>query len=399
MHNEKDLITELEARTPHLSPEARTSLWHSIEPHITSTRTIPSPYTFSLFITHTKTMTALVLALIFIIGSGGTALASDAARPGDLLFPLEREIEDMQLRFASNEARAALLTKLTEERLAELREIIDEEIVVSTAGVLDTSNEATTASSTLYIEADVFTDTTVVKIELNGTQFYFETAEKMRGEIVAAIITRFPLLTNTDVETRLELETENRASRPQDRGITSFKARGEARVQNAMSEILAFLDDTRIEGEQKNHIRETARTTVEGTPKVRRDTSSVRIESDDDSYKVRLDDNGDSRIEVRDAESRVRIEETDGVIRIEEQAITIPTIPETTDVEANIDDNTLIEERVREIEDEHTDEGERVKKYEDTEENEDEQHEEKDSEREEDEEDEEDDHEDEGEDD
>lgn len=356
MQNEKDIITKLEAHTPHLSPEARASLWQTIEPHIARPPAIPSPYIFNLFITHTKTMTALVLALILIIGSGGTALASDAARPGDLLFPLERKIENAQLRFASDDKRASLLQKLTEERLAELREIVDEEIVVSTAGVGDTSSDATSASSTLSIEADVFTDTTVVKIELNGTQFYFETTGKTREEVITAITARFPLLTIADVEARLDFEVEDRASRPHDRGIASFKAHGEARVQKAMAEILTFLDDTRIEGEESNRVREVARATVEGTPKVRRDEKGVRIENENDSYKVRIDDNGDSRIEVRDEASRIRIEEKNGVVSIEEKPVVIPETPISED---RIEDTIQKEERVQE-----------VKEYEDEEEQE-----------------------------
>lgn len=359
MQNEKDIITALEAHTPHLSPEARASLWQTIEPHIAPPRAISSPYIFNLFITHTKTMTALVLALIFIIGSGGTALASDAARPGDLLFPLEREIENVQLRFASDDERASLLQKLTEERLAELREIVDEEIVVSTAGVGDTSSDATSASSTLSIEADVFTDTTVVKIELNGTQFYFETAGKTREEVITAITARFPLLTIADVEARLNFEVEDRASRPHDRGIASFKAHGEARVQKAMAEILTFLDDTRIDGEESNRVREIARATVEGTPKVRRDEKGVRIENENDSYKVRIDDNGDSRIEVRGAESRIRIEEKNGVVSIEEKPAVTPETPISED---RIDDDIQKEDSEREVE-EYEDEDER--EYED----------------------------------
>ncbi len=355
MHNEKDIITKLEAIAPNLSPEARASLWQAIEPRIAASRAIPSPYIFSLFITHTKTMTALVLALIFIIGSGGTALASDAARPGDLLFPLERKIENVQLRLASDDTRAALLQKLTEERLAELREIVDEEIIVSTAGIGDTSSEATTASSTLSIEADVFTDTTVVKIELNGTQFYFETAGKSREDVITAITTRFPLLTVADVEARLDFEVEDRTSRPQDRGITSFKTRGEARVQNAMAEILAFLDDTRIDGEQKNHVREVARTTVEGSTKVRRDKDGVRIENENDAYKVRIDDNGDSRIEVRDEASRIRIEEKNGVVRIEEKPA---VIPETPISEERIEDTIQKEEPVQKVKEYDDEDGE-----------------------------------------
>ncbi len=171
-------------------------------------------------------MTAFVVALILIIGGGGTALASDAARPGDFLFPLERSLEDIKVRLAlSDESREQIIKDLTEERLQELREIIDEEIDISVSGTVDDEGVTDTASSTvqtLMIEADVFTDTTVIKIEINGKEFYFETTASTREDIMSAIIARFPVLTMEQIESRLDLEVENRVSRPKDRGIQVF---------------------------------------------------------------------------------------------------------------------------------------------------------------------------------
>ncbi|KKT79236.1 MAG: hypothetical protein UW76_C0032G0008, partial [Parcubacteria group bacterium GW2011_GWF2_44_8b] len=38
-------------------------------------------------------MIPLFLALIIAFGVGGTVVASDSARPGDLLFPVDRAVE------------------------------------------------------------------------------------------------------------------------------------------------------------------------------------------------------------------------------------------------------------------------------------------------------------------
>ncbi len=71
--------------------------------------------------------------------------------------------------------------------------------------------------SALEIEADIFTDITIVKVEQNDKKTSFTTDADTRDEVVDAILTRYDL-SESDVEAALELEEEDRASRPQDRG-------------------------------------------------------------------------------------------------------------------------------------------------------------------------------------
>lgn len=73
------------------------------------------------------------------------------------------------------------------------------------------------STSALEIEADIFSDITIVKVEQNDKKTSFTTDADTRDEVVDAILARYDL-SEADVEAALNLETEDRASRPQDRG-------------------------------------------------------------------------------------------------------------------------------------------------------------------------------------
>jgi len=319
MKEEKDIIHDIESIQPELSPEARSRMWSSIASKLPQQRLIPSPFLFSPLMKHS--MTPLVVALILILAGGGTALASDASRPGDFMFPLDRTLEKIQLRLAITDAGKQNLTKaFTEERLEELREIIDEELVVSPLGSTNDSGTSTSDSATtsaLQIETHVFTDMTVVKLEINNKKFYFESEAVTREDVITDIITRFPLLTNAEIDAQLDFEVEDRASRPKDRGIVSLSDTGEGRINRAVEEILSFLDTTSLDGSKKDNLLTTLKSEVEGVTNVRRNNDRIQIGSDDKRFEIRVDDNGDSRVEIRDGESRVRIEEKDGEVRVE----------------------------------------------------------------------------------
>lgn len=67
----------------------------------------------------------LIIAVLLAGGAGTVALANDAT-PGSPLFGIDQAIERVQERFATNpEAKARLLARFSEERAAELAEIIN----------------------------------------------------------------------------------------------------------------------------------------------------------------------------------------------------------------------------------------------------------------------------------
>lgn len=83
----------------------------------------------------------------------------------------------------------------------------------------DDSNDdnctTTSTSSALEVEADVFTDTTIVKVEKGGVKTVFETDATTLSGVVDVVANRFSL-TASEVEAVLDFEIEDRASRSTD---------------------------------------------------------------------------------------------------------------------------------------------------------------------------------------
>ncbi len=77
------------------------------------------------------------------------------------------------------------------------------------------------ASSTLEVEADVFTNTTIVKVEKGGVKTVFETSATTTDDITAAVVARISSVTTSEVKAVLDLEIEDRASRTSDFTISS----------------------------------------------------------------------------------------------------------------------------------------------------------------------------------
>lgn len=80
----------------------------------------------------------------------------------------------------------------------------------------DSSEDSEGSDSGLEIEADIFINETVVKVEINDTKNTFITTAKTRAEISAEILAKYPSLTSAQVESALKIETEDRSSRPSD---------------------------------------------------------------------------------------------------------------------------------------------------------------------------------------
>ena len=75
----------------------------------------------------------------------------------------------------------------------------------------------------LEIEADVFTDITIVKVELeNRKKTVFSTNADTRAEVIEVVAQKFNL-SASEVSSALEFEVEDRASRAKDRAKISYK--------------------------------------------------------------------------------------------------------------------------------------------------------------------------------
>ncbi len=88
---------------------------------------------------------------------------------------------------------------------------------VSQRGNSDVKGTTTgSTESALEIEANVFTNETIVKVEINDVKSTFTTTAKTRAAIAAEVLVKYPTLTSAQIEAALTIETEDRDSRPSD---------------------------------------------------------------------------------------------------------------------------------------------------------------------------------------
>jgi hypothetical protein len=289
MKTQKDIEHMLASTTPTLKRDEAEVLWQRIEKKITQKAT-PSPF-FTMFTL--SRMSIAAFALVLILGVGGTTAAAQQSRPGDVLFPIERALEEVRLALAVNDtARASLQLKFAEERLLELRSLVEE--TQSDA----TPSATTDASSTVRFsgEADVFSDITFISVEINDTKTSFRTNAQTREDVVEEIARRYNLSQNL-VDAGLDFEIENRTSRVSD---IVYVKNSDKRIDESMKLLSSLVDDS-DDSERKRFVNEVLKTL------------------DIDSYeRVEIrDDEDDRRIEIRDDSERIRIREKDGEVLID----------------------------------------------------------------------------------
>jgi hypothetical protein len=289
-----------------LSREEQDFVWQNIEKKKT-----PS---FSLLtLTLNKNMiTSLIVALALTLGVGGTVVTADNARPGDTLFGIDQAVENLRLRLSSEEKKNELRIKFAEERVKEIEELTKENSSMSRPAKEDIKE-----SSVSKIEADVFRNETVIKIEYNDNKkFVFTSEAKTKTEIVEEITKAFSALSKTFVESKLNLETEDRESKEQDRNLSAnmhvFEERERNRISLGLEAALTLLNgvsaslDKEEAGELKL-ITDELNNYMENLP------SDIKIES-------RIKGGEDhSRVELESEEGRIRVEIKDGEIKVKNQ--------------------------------------------------------------------------------
>jgi Domain of unknown function (DUF5667) len=286
--------TLLESQHTPLSRDKKEALWKNIEADIAKLP-IASPYTFTMVTK--KSMTSLALALVLMFSLGGTAYASNDARPGDILFPVDQALEEIRLALVrDDDSRAQLQIAFAEERLSELRSILAER----TNGQTATSTNQTASTSpivTFEAEADVFTNTTIVTVEINDRKTTFETSAKTKVSVIDEIVRRYTVDRNL-VEKVLDFEIEDRASRVSD---MSDATDDDDRIKTSIALLSALIDESDDDSRDR-FISELLQTFGNGSND---DDDDFRFEQDDDEIEYRSDD------------SRMRIREKDGETRIE----------------------------------------------------------------------------------
>ena len=241
MEKETDIIKKIESQTPKLSALEISLMWNYIESHLPQKSVlkgyIPSPFWHFEFRTHPM-LAGVVLLLLVGFAGGGTAFASNAARPGDMLFTIDRALENIALHFPRSEAaQVSFKNKLSNERLQEFREILEEEL----EGVKVTST------------------------------------------------------------------------------TTRLSERGQGRVDNAVHEIIKFLDASDLDDTNRGNLITEIAQESQKKGRVERHDNRYRVSDEQNRIEVDVDDDGDIRFEVRRGTERIRIEKKDGEVRVRTQ--------------------------------------------------------------------------------
>ena len=306
MNEEQKIVEALNKSVTTLKASEKEELWRALEGKLSTPPTpIPSPY-LSFFNTK-KHMAPIALALILMLSTTGVVAASNDARPGDTLFLVDQTVEDVRLALASNDSKTRLEAQFAAERLLELSSILEESVNKSA-----TASASTTSS--FEAEADVFTDVTIVKVEINDRKTVFATNAKTRAEIVAEISARYGILAAT-VEAELDFEVEDRASRDEERDTLTISQKNEVRVNDAVAITLGYVLNGSFGDDEREDLLEELSQLIDGVP-VKLDNDRLRIKDTNTWVEVRTDDD-DSRVEIRDGNDRIRIREKDGEIRID----------------------------------------------------------------------------------
>ncbi|OGG70294.1 hypothetical protein A3I99_02715 [Candidatus Kaiserbacteria bacterium RIFCSPLOWO2_02_FULL_45_11b] len=327
MNEEQKIVDALNKSVPTLKASEKEDLWRALEGRLsTPLAPIPSPY-LSFFNTK-KHMASIALALILMLSTTGVVAASNDARPGDTLFLVDQTVEDVRLALASGESKTKLEAKFAAERLLELSSILEESVNKSAAASASTT-------SSFEAEADVFTDITIVKVEINGRTTIFASAAKTREAIVTEINTRFGVPAAT-VESTLDFEVEDRASRGDERNSLTISQENEARVNDAVAITLGYVLNGSFGDDEREDLLEELSLLIDGVP-VKLNSERLRIQDTNTWVEVRGDED-DSRVEIRDGHDRVRITEKDGEIRIDTKGAWINLFEDNNNSDDDSDD-------------------------------------------------------------
>lgn len=105
-------------------------------------------------------MITFIVAVLLVAGIGGTAALSDNARPGDVLFGVDRAVENVRINLAGKEDKNELRLRFAEERVKEVRELEEESEEAGDEAESPEAEEETEAEITAGIEfaLDLLTD-------------------------------------------------------------------------------------------------------------------------------------------------------------------------------------------------------------------------------------------------
>jgi hypothetical protein len=242
--------TEKQLNTVHtspLTPEEKNSLWFSLVQK-QEARNKQGSLLLGGFKKH---MMATLLALVVILGGGGVVAASNQAVPGDALYGIDQAVEKVQIKLAnSEEKKSELQVKFAEERLSEVATFVERGS--NNIRGIDLSTAVLTE-----VEVDVFTNETTVKIEANDKRYGFVTAQTDKDAIIEEIQEKYSL-TRQQIEAVLSFETEDRASRADDKDFlnsansVSYKSEKQKQeFEGSLTEVSDLIANSNLSDEEK----------------------------------------------------------------------------------------------------------------------------------------------------
>ena len=143
--NKNNLEKKLESiDIKNLSDKEQADIWQSIQTNID---TPVSPFS-CLLLTHKNMIQVIATVMIIALSSFGIVKAADNAKPGDFLFPLDRAIEDIQIKITPKDKKDKLKIKFALERVEEIS------ILLKSAGpIAQSTSTPPVATSTLPVNA------------------------------------------------------------------------------------------------------------------------------------------------------------------------------------------------------------------------------------------------------
>ena len=291
MNNLEENLRKIKIRD--IGEEERESLWHRIMVGRVEEESRRGLLSISVFNFSMNKLMIGALALVLILGGGGVvAASSNGSGPGDFLFPIDLAIEKFQIKFASEDQKTELRFKFAEERVEEIKHVSEEK---SSPAVLVTD---LSASNVTEIEADVFTNETIVKIEAGDKKYGYLSAIKTKAELATEISTKYSI-EKSKVEILLDFEVENRASQADDKGFLNkthsinFSAEESSDISLALTELEKLLRDNE-DNDQAEEIRKALNEIFvllgdDADLEVKRKDGEIKIESGNIKIEIKLD--------------------------------------------------------------------------------------------------------------
>ena len=283
MNNIEEKLNSL--RIKNLSEDEKNSLWHNIAVRHVEVERKKTTLSFNIF--NMKKLIVGLMVLVFVLGGSGIVAASNSAVPGNTLFPVKLAVENLRIKLASADKKEELKLKFASAHVEEIKALAEQK--GASALVVDLS-----ASSVSSIEADIFTNETLVKIEANNKNYGFITTNKTEASIISEIATKYSLK-EEDVKSKIKFSTENRESRADDKGFLNktnsvkFSVKEDRDMSLVLTDISKLLDDS-----SDPLKKEEIKAKLNNLLVLLGDDSKIRIEKKGDSIKI------DSSIKIED---------------------------------------------------------------------------------------------------